>query len=70
MATRKPKEDHVDESAVSSPPGDAGRADLQALSDDALNKGYFGSVPDKEPNEAYSLASGPDGPPVTPKKEG
>lgn len=41
---------------------DAGAAELQAVTDEATAKGYYGSVPDPNPNSAYSLASGPDSP--------
>lgn len=48
------------EEAVS---GDAGAADLQALADHDLKQGYFGiSDQDPNPNEAYSLKTGPDSP--------
>ena len=30
--------------------------DVQVLFDEAAEKGYFGEVPDKTPNEAYTLA--------------
>lgn len=49
------------EEAVS---GDAGAASLQALADKHQSQGYWGTTPDPHPNEAYSLASGPDGPSV------
>lgn len=45
-----------------SPPPDDGTAEIQARADEAAAKGYFGTVPDKHPNSAYSLASGPDSP--------
>lgn len=64
MPPRKPKqsetaEPKAQEQAVS---GDAGAAELQAIWDDATAKGYFGITNDPNPNEAYSLASGPDSP--------
>lgn len=63
-AARKPKPEatepvEVQEEAVS---GDAGAAALQALTDEATSQGYFGVTNDPNPNEAYSLKSGPDSP--------
>jgi hypothetical protein len=43
---------------------DGGAAEVQKKVDDAEAKGYIGTVPDENPNSAYSLASGPDAPPV------
>ena len=34
---------------------DVGQAEVQAKFDDAQSKGYFGSTPDKTPNEDYTL---------------
>lgn len=45
---------------------DEGNDEVQAKVDDALAKGYIGSVPDPEPNSAHSLASGPDSPLLAP----
>ena len=42
--------------------GDASAAALQALADADAKKGYFGITNDPHPNEAYSLATGPDSP--------
>lgn len=58
-AVAAPKSEAKKEEAVS---GDAGAADLQALADQSLNQGYFGITDDPNPNEAYSLKSGPDSP--------
>lgn len=44
-------------------------ADGQDLYADALEKGYLGTVPDENPNSAYSLESGPDSPPLVPDNE-
>lgn len=41
-------------------------AEVQKIVDRAEEKGYFGEVPDREPNGAYSLLSGPDAPPLAP----
>lgn len=41
---------------------DGGAAEVQAAMDEATSKGYFGTVPDPNPNEAYSIQSGPDSP--------
>jgi hypothetical protein len=35
---------------------DAGQAEVQARSDEATKKGYFGNTPDNTPNENYTLA--------------
>lgn len=43
-------------------PEDGGAAEVQAKADEAAEKGYIGSVPDPNPNKAYSLQSGPDSP--------
>ncbi len=42
--------------------GDAGQAEVQAIFDEAAEKGYFGTVPDGTPNENYSLETSPDAP--------
>jgi hypothetical protein len=34
---------------------DVGQAEVQAKFDDANDKGYFGTTPDKTPNEDYTL---------------
>lgn len=41
-------------------------AEVAALIAPEQERGYFGTVPDPHPNSAYSLASGPDAPPLTP----
>lgn len=41
---------------------DASADEVQAKTDDAQEKGYVGTVPDPNPNEAYSLKTGPDSP--------
>jgi len=43
---------------------DAGQAEVQARFSDAAEKGYFGSVPDKTPNEHYTLAGVTSGKPT------
>jgi hypothetical protein len=45
-------------------PAADGNAEVQSKMDDALAKGYIGTVPDPHPNEAYSIKSGPDSPPL------
>ena len=45
-----------------STPDDGGAAELQELADEAEAKGYIGTVPDPNPNEAYTLLTGPDSP--------
>lgn len=39
----------------SSATDDLGRSEVQARFDEANEKGYFGTTPDKTPNEAYTL---------------
>lgn len=34
---------------------DGGQAEMQAKSDEAQRKGYFGETPDPTPNEAYTI---------------
>ncbi len=41
---------------------DAGQAEVQARSDEAAEKGYYGTVPDPTPNENYSLRTPQDAP--------
>lgn len=48
--------------------GDSGEAQVQAISDEASEKGYFGTTPDKTPNENYTLAGVVAGKP-TPESE-
>jgi hypothetical protein len=38
--------------------------EAQARADEALAKGYIGTVPDPNPNLAYSTQTGPDAPPL------
>lgn len=59
MPASKPK---AVEEAPPKSTDDGGAAALQALADEATSKGYFGTVPDPHPNEAYSLKSGPESP--------
>lgn len=37
------------------PADDAGQAEVQAAADEANDKGYYGEVPDKTPNENYTV---------------
>jgi hypothetical protein len=41
---------------TSSGADDAGQAQVQAAVDEAAEKGYFGNVPEREPNESFTLA--------------
>jgi hypothetical protein len=41
---------------------DAGQAEVQAIFDEAAEKGYFGYTPDETPNENYTLQTPPDAP--------
>jgi hypothetical protein len=41
---------------------DAGQAEVQAMFDEAAEKGYFGYTPDETPNENYTLQTPPDAP--------
>lgn len=43
-----------------------GAEQVQSAFDEAHAKGYFGEVPDPNPNRAYSVLSGPDSPSVNP----
>ena len=43
---------------------DAGQAEVQAASDDATEKGYFGVTPDPTPNENYTLRGVTSGAPT------
>lgn len=52
MAPRKQKQTSADDRTVST-------------YEDAQKAGYLGYVPDPNPNEAYSLQSGPDSPTTT-----
>jgi hypothetical protein len=47
---------------------DAGQAEVQAKFDEANEKGYFGTSPDKTPPENYTLAGVTSGKP-TPETE-
>ena len=48
--------------------GDAGEAEVQAISDEASEKGYLGDVVDETPNENYTLQGVTSGKP-TPETE-
>lgn len=43
-------------SASTDAKADHGQAEIQAAWDDANAKGYWGTVPDETPNEAYTVA--------------
>jgi hypothetical protein len=45
---------------------ESGNAEVQATADDATAKGYIGEVNDPHPNDAYSIKTGPDSPPLVP----
>lgn len=47
--------------------GDAGQDEVKSTLDEAREKGYVGSTPDENENEAYSLETGPDSPGVEKK---
>lgn len=47
---------------------DAGQGEVQAKVDEASEKGYYGTVPDKTPNEHYTLQGVISGKP-TPETE-
>lgn len=49
---------------TSSGADDAGEAEVQATFDEANEKGYFGEVPDKTPNENYTLKGVTSGKPT------
>lgn len=52
----------------SSATDDAGQAEVQAVFDEANEKGYFGTTPDETPNENYTLQGVTSGKP-TPETE-
>ncbi len=60
MATTKKSADSLQ--------GDAGEAEVQAISDEAAEKGYLGTVQDETPNENYTLQGVTSGKP-TPETE-
>lgn len=63
MATRKPAETaDTTEPKATADDVEIARAEIQAVHDEASDKGYFGHTPDPFPNEAYSLATGPKSP--------
>lgn len=43
---------------------DAGQAEVQAVFDEAAEKGYFGTSPDETPRENYTLAGVTSGKPT------
>ena len=47
---------------------DAGQAEVQAIFDEAADKGHFGETPDDTPNENYTLKGVTSGAP-TPETE-
>jgi hypothetical protein len=49
---------------------DLGQAEVQARFDEAEAKGYWGSVPDETPNEAYTLAGVTAGKPTPENQRG
>lgn len=55
MATKTKKADSAEQADTS----------YAGTFEEALERGYFGSVPDPRPNSAYSLESGPDGVPLS-----
>lgn len=65
MTTSKPKDDQSTAKQVDADKAaDQGNAEVQSKVDEAEEKGYYGWVPDETPNEAYTLKSGPDAPPL------
>lgn len=57
------KDDDSDDNAPAKP---RARKATKTADDDPLAKGYIGTVPDENPNSAYSLQSGPDSPLLIP----
>lgn len=49
---------------------DAGQAEVQAVSDEATEKGYFGTTPDETPNENYTLQGVTSGKPTPETQRG
>jgi hypothetical protein len=62
MATKQTDATTTDPSPKADKGTDAGQAEVQRRSDEATEKGYFGTVPPGPANEEYSLESGPDSP--------
>jgi hypothetical protein len=58
--------DKAPASKSESPEADKGNAEVAKRMDAELEQGYVGTTFDTNPNSAYSLASGPDGPPLIP----
>ena len=50
--------------------GDAGEAEVQAISDEAAEKGYLGEVVDETPNENYTLRGVTAGKPTPENQRG
>ncbi len=57
-------------SADNSLQGDAGEAEVQAISDEAAEKGYLGEVHDETPNENYTLKGMAAGKPTPENQRG
>lgn len=49
---------------------DAGQAEVQAKFDEAEKQGFFGTVPDETPNEAYTLQGVVKGAPTPENQRG
>ena len=49
---------------------DAGQAEVQAIFDEAAEKGYFGETPDETPNENYTLKGVTAGKPTPENQRG
>lgn len=49
---------------------DLGQAEVQAIFDEAADKGYFGEVPDSTPNENYTLKGVTAGKPTPENQRG
>ncbi len=62
MATTKKSADNLQ--------GDAGEAEVQAISDEAAEKGYLGEVVDETPNENYTLQGVAAGKPTPENQRG
>lgn len=61
MAARTPAPEPTEKPAKAAV-SDGGAAELQKITDAALEQGFFGTTADPFPNSAYSLASGPASP--------
>lgn len=68
FSTDPRKNPHPDTPAVAKKEASAENAEVEAKVKKAEAQGFYGETHDPYPNEAYSLESGPDAPPVNPPR--